>query len=67
MESSFCGNDIGPNAGNHFTWEQLECVGWDLCWTLLIYENIAVPLNMTLPSESTEVVDGQIWLPSKKF
>jgi len=27
MESSFCGNDIGPNAGMHFTRENLEQVG----------------------------------------
>jgi len=40
MESSFCGNDIGPNAGMHFTWENLEQVGRDLCWSLLLYDNI---------------------------
>jgi len=66
MESSFCGNDTGPNANNHFTREQLEQVGIDLCRTLLIYENLAVPENLTLP-QSDKSPDGAFKFPTKKF
>ena len=73
MESSFCGNDQGPHAGKHFTRSALECVGADLCRTLLLYCGLSVPENMNLnPVSQEEGVEEEKknespTLPRKKF
>lgn len=54
MESSFCGNDKGPHAGKHFTRAALECVGTDLCRTLLLYCGLSVPENINLTPDKRE-------------
>jgi hypothetical protein len=47
MESSFAGIDFGKEKGIHLTTAMLETLGKDLCRTLLIYENIFVPSELT--------------------
>lgn len=46
MESSFCGADIGPNKGYHFTSEHLMDIGRKLCLALLLYCDVDIPLAM---------------------
>lgn len=43
MESSFCGNDVGPFANYHFSTFNLMQTGRDFCRTLTIYSNIQAP------------------------
>jgi hypothetical protein len=47
MEASFCGPDIGPNSGFHYTTEHLMEIGRKLCLSLLIYCDIDVPKAIT--------------------
>lgn len=52
LESSFCGNEHGPYKDKHFTREDLQQVGKDLCRTILIYTGIQVPTDLELPFSS---------------
>jgi len=49
LESSFCGNEHGPYKDKHFTREDLQCVGKDLCRTILAYTGLKVPDDLELP------------------
>jgi len=46
MEASFCGSDIGPNKGLHFTTENLMECGKKLCLSLLIYCDVDIPKSI---------------------
>ena len=43
METSFCGTDIGPNPGFHFSSESLIETGRKLCLALFIYCDVDIP------------------------
>jgi len=43
MESSFCGNDIGPYKNYHFSTKNLKQTGIDFCRALLIYQAVPSP------------------------
>jgi len=47
MESTFAGIDFGKKKGYHLTTGMLESVGKDLCRTLLIHQEIFVPLELS--------------------
>jgi hypothetical protein len=47
LESSFAGLDMGPSAGKHLTTDMLETLGHDICRTLLIYNNLYVPPELS--------------------
>jgi aminopeptidase-like protein len=46
MESSFCGNDVGPFARYHFSTDNLMQTGTDFCRSLLIYNQIPAPFSI---------------------
>jgi len=46
IESSFCGNDMGPYKNYHFSTNNLMQTGRDFCRTLMIYLPIQVPKNI---------------------
>ena len=43
MEASFCGPDIGTQAGMHYTAESLMDIGRRLCLGLLIFCDVDIP------------------------
>ena len=47
LESSFAGVDKGDDKGMHLSTKMLESVGRDLCRTLLVYERIYAPQELT--------------------
>lgn len=47
IESSFCGNDIGPYKNYHFSTNNLMQTGRDFCRTLMLYLPIQVPKSIT--------------------
>ena len=47
MESTFAGLDFGKQKGLHMTTHMLETLGKDLCRTILIYEKIFVPPELS--------------------
>lgn len=46
IESSFCGNDMGPYKNYHFSTTNLMQTGRDFCRTLMLYLPIQVPKNI---------------------
>lgn len=65
-ESSFWGNETGPNKGKHFTRENLEQVGKDICRTLLVHFNISTPRDIEVPKEMQNPGSSP-QLPSKQY
>lgn len=47
IESSFCGNDMGPFKNYHFSTTNLMQTGRDFCRTLILYLPIPVPRQLT--------------------
>lgn len=47
IESSFCGNDMGPFKNYHFSTNNLMQTGRDFCRTLIMYLPIQVPKEIT--------------------
>ena len=64
LESTFCGNDKGPNAGKHINQSALESIGRDLCRSLLLYCGIQVPDQFGV---ETKTEGESPAMPSKKY
>ena len=47
IESSFCGNDMGPFKNYHFSTNNLMQTGRDFCRTLILYLPIPIPRQLT--------------------
>jgi len=47
IESSFCGNDVGPFKNYHFSTNNLMQTGRDFCRTLILYLPIQIPKQLT--------------------
>lgn len=46
IESSFCGNDMGPYKNYHFSTSNLMQTGRDFCRTLMLYLPIQIPRSI---------------------
>ena len=46
IESSFCGNDMGPYKNYHFSTNNLMQTGRDFCRTLILYLPIQIPKHI---------------------
>ena len=46
IESSFCGNDMGPYKNYHFSTNNLMQTGRDFCRTLTLYLPIQIPKSI---------------------
>lgn len=57
LEASFCGNEHGPYKDKHFTREDLQQVGKDLCRTILIYTGLKIPADLDLPFDKFKQTD----------